>query len=425
MQGYAIETRPAHGAENHAQAAWQRLQTPGTPAEGRAEAIEAFAEACRAIEDRGPAAIHAIARTVESKDPGMSARATAAARILAEVGTWEAAAALIRIALSDDITVAGRALGALPSMRVSQAAQALLVDAVRTPAPFVEEQRRSLLAEGLGRQLVAGADFEATAWAAEHPLENVRCAWTRALARVGGPAALAHLPARLDDADATVRAWAAFGLVLEGDLDKLPLLVQCARGRSAGERAAAVGLLGVLPVPEAVTPVLAATTDRSPLVARAAIVRAGQLGVRASLLAISDQLENRRADIVEQAAWSLRDLLGEDPGFAWMGRRLTAASVAAVRGRCRAAHEAWPPRLRHALGRLITPDAAAKALDGAGSQAAYFTLLGMCGCSFGYDPGADAVANREPIRKLRRWATDERRSLTPGAFYLKGKVVGR
>jgi hypothetical protein len=174
--------------------------------------------------------------------------------------------------------------------------------------------------------------------------------------------------------------------------------------------------------------VLAATADRSPLVARAAIVRAGHLGVRASLLAISDQLENKRADLVEQAAWSLRDLLGEDPGFAWMGRRLTPASVAAVRARCRSAHEAWPPRIRHAQGRPITPDAAAKALDGAAggdNQAAYFTLLGMCGCSFGYDPGADVVANREPIRKLRRWATDEHRSLVAGGFYLKGKLVGR
>ena len=415
---------PAGGAEEHAEAAWRKLRTPGEGAGARVEAIDAFQRACRAIEARGPEAIGPIAALVRLPMPGSSARALAAARILAEIGTTEAAKALVDLALQEDIVVAGRALEALPSMRCSQAAQALLVDAVSRPAGSAEAQRRSLLADGLGRQLVAEADFEATLWARSHPLAYVRASWARALARTGGAAAQTLLAGLLDDEDAQVRAWAAFGLVLEGRGEALSALVRCAGSRRSDERAAAIGLLGVLPIPDAVAPVIAATADRSPLVARAAIVRAGQSGVRGALLAIAAQLENKRTDVVEQAAWSLRELLGADPGFAWVGRRLTPASAIAVTAKCRATHELWPNGTRFSRGRLLTAEAAARSLDGTygvDPQAAYFTLFGMSGRRFGYDPGADEIANRNAARSLAKWAAEHSAGLIPGAFYFGGQ----
>lgn len=426
MPVIATEPRPVVGPEAHAEAAWQKLQTPGTRAAERKEAGYAFAAACRAIEEHEPSAALALAELAVSLDPLSLSRALAAARILAEVGTTEAVAALVRIALSQDIAVASRALSVLPSMRTSQAAQALLTDAVRDGTTGAEIQRRSLLAPGLGRQLITSDDFEATAWARTHPIATVRAAWARALARAGGPAASAYLPAMTDDPEALVRVWAAFGLVLEGETDALPVLVRCVRSRRSDERAAAVGLLGVLPLPAAAPHVLAATSDRSPLVACIALMRSAHVGVRGGLLALADQLDHRRTDIVEHAAWALRELLGSDPGFAWSGRRLTPASVAAVRARCRSTHEVWAPASRYLHGEPLTARAVARELDepaGGAAEAAFFTLLGMSGRSFGYDPAADEVANREPARRLAAWAEENGRSMIPGAFYHRGALV--
>ena len=414
------------GPLEHAEAAWQKLHAPEVEAADRWEAAGAFALACRAIEERGPHAIDPIAKRAASPDPAEAARADAAARILAEVGTIEAAHALVRLALVPEACVSERALGALPSMRVSQATQSLLVDAVHGAGLGPEAQRRGLLADGLGRQLVTGADFEATAWAATHPLAIVRAAWARALARCGGPVASALLRPLLADQEAEVRAWAAFGLVLEGDTSALEELMQGTKSRRSDERATAVSLLGLLPLPEVVAPVLAAIADRSPMVARTALSRAGTLGVRDSLLALAGQLDSRRTDIVEQAASSLRDLLGEDPGFAWSARLLTPASAAAVRARCRATCDAWPAGLRHLHGRPLTAWTAAAAIGGAGgmdAQAAFYVLLGMSQLSFGFDPAADMVANRDPIRKLRSWAAEHGKRLLPGGFYFRGLLV--
>ncbi len=406
------------GPAAHAEAAWQKLNTPGAPTEERVEAVAAFAAACRVIGEHGPRAVDELAALAVSGVPS-------AARILAEVGTTEAAEALVRIALTQDIALAGHAFAALSSMRTSQTAQALLIDAVHD-SPGADAHRRGLLAPGLARQLVTSDDFDATLWAGTHPLANVRAAWARALSRAGGPAAATHLPAMAADPDPLVRMWAAFGLILEGDTSALPVILRCLRSRRSEERAAAVGLLGVLPLPAAALPVLETTGDRSPVVACAALLRAAHLGVRASLLTIADQLDHARADIVEHAVWALRELLGEDPGFAWSGRRLTAASVAAVRARCRGAHELWAPRSRYLRGAPMTASAVAAALDepsGCDAEAAFFTLLGMSGCSFGFDPAADEVANREPARKLQAWAAEHGRSLIPGAFYLRGALV--
>jgi len=443
MGGDGTDLTPSAGAEGHAELAWQELHTPGESSAARVEAIEAFRQACRAIEQGGPSAIEPIAALASAAKPASEARTPsgpagqisprphAAARILAEVGTTEAAAALVRIALHTDILIAGRALDALPSLRISQAAQSLLVDAVRGATSGAEGQRRSLLADGLGRQLVTGADFEATLWARAHPLANVRAAWARALARAladagapsGNPSATASLREMLDDPDSMVRAWAAFGLVLAGEVRALSVLARCARSRRSDERAAAVGLIGVLPLPEAVPPVLTATDDRSPLVARAAIVRAGNLGVRTGLLAVAGQLSCKRTDVVEQAAWTLRELLGQDPGFAWSGRRLTAASAAAVMTRCRAIHERWAPRTRYMHGQTMTAHAVSCTLERgeADAQPAFFTLLGMSGRSFGYDPGADEVANRGAVEALVAWAAEHGSGLAPGAFYFRGE----
>lgn len=426
MAVIATFSRPTEGPLEHAEAAWQRLHTPGTAAADRWEAAGAFAAACRAVEERGPAAIDPIARRAASTDPAESMLAEAAARILAEVGTIEAARALVRLALLTDAAVSRRALSAMPSMRVSQATQSLLVDAVHGAGLGVEAQRRGLLGDGLGRQLVTGPDFEATAWAASHPLAVVRCAWAKALARCGGPVASTYLRPLRDDQDAAVRAWAAFGLVLEGDTTALDELVRGARSRRSDERAAAVSLLGMLPLPDVLGPVFAAIPDRSPLVARTALLRAASLGTREALPALATQLDSRRADLVEQAAWSLRDLLGEDPGFAWSGRRLTPASAASVRARCRATHETWSPQTRHLGGRPLTAWTAAAAIGGVGAtdpQAAFYTLLGMSQLSFGFDPAADMVANRDPIRKLRAWAAEHGRRLLPGGFYFRGTMV--
>ncbi len=408
------------GPEAHAEAAWQKLHTPGTGVAERIEAAAAFTSACRAIEAHGPASVAQLEALASSTAPLPPSRALCAARILAEVGTTEAVASLIRIALCRDIAVAGRALAALTSMRISQAAQSQLIDTMRDHTTGPEAQRRSMLAPGLARQLVTSDDFEATAWARHHPLVTVRAAWTRALARAGGPAAATHLPELTDDPEAIVRVWAAFGLVLEGDTSALSVLARSLRRRRSEERVAAVGLLGVVPLPEAAPHVLAATADCSPMVACAALVRAAHVGVRESLLALASRLDHERADAVEHAAWALRALLGEDPGFVWSGRRLAPASVSAVRARCRATHELWAPETRYLQGRPLTAEAAAKALNGpSGSEAeaAFFTLLGMSGCSFGFDPAADEVANRIPMRKLKAWASEHGRSLIPGAFH--------
>ncbi len=91
--------------------------------------------------------------------------------------------------------------------------------------------------------------------------------------------------------------------------------------------------------------------------------------------------------------------------------------------RCRATHELWSPGMRHARGRPITAQAMARSLDGTNGedpQAAYFTLLGMSGRSFGYDPGADEVANRKAAQSLVEWAFEHGRGFLPGAFYFRG-----
>jgi hypothetical protein len=172
--------------------------------------------------------------------------------------------------------------------------------------------------------------------------------------------------------------------------------------------------------------VLAAIPDRSPLVARTALSRAASLGVKDSLPALAAQLDSRRPEVLEQAAASLRDLLGEDPGFAWTGRLLTPASVAAVRARCRAAHDTWAPRTRHLRGRPLTAWTAAAAIGGAGGmepQAAFYTIFGMSQLSFGFDPAADMVANRDPIRKLRAWAAEQGKNMMPGGFHFRGLLA--
>jgi HEAT repeat protein len=426
MPVIATEPRSFLGPETHAEAAWQKLHTPGTGPEERVEAIESFAAACRALEEYGMRSVKALEELALSADPAALPEAFCAARILAEIGTADAADALVRVALSPDIAVAGRALAALPSMRLSQVSQTRLIDAMRGQATLADTHRRSLLAPGLARQLLVSDDFEATAWARLHPLVTVRAAWARALARVGGAAAKAHLPAMADDPEAIVRVWAAFGRILEGDTGALAILVRGLASRSCEERVASVGLLGVLPLPEVVPHVLAATLDRSPVVACAALMRAGHLGVRDSLLAIAAQLDHRRTDVVEHAAWALRDLLGEDPGLAWSGRRLTAACVGEVRAACRATHALWAPGMRYLEGRPLDARAVARVLDrpaGGDVEAAYFTLLGMSGCSFGFDPAADEVANRRSVRKLAAWAAERGRCLIPGAFHHRGTVV--
>ncbi len=94
------------GPEAHAEAAWQKLHTPGTNTAARSEAARAFAVACRAIEEHGPPAVERLSALTLSTDPAVASRADTAARILAEVGTTEAIDALVDIALSPDIAVA-------------------------------------------------------------------------------------------------------------------------------------------------------------------------------------------------------------------------------------------------------------------------------------------------------------------------------
>ncbi len=218
------------------------------------------------------------------------------------------------------------------------------------PGRLAEVQRRSLLGPGLARQLVSSDDFEDTAWAKVHPFAAVRASWARALSGAGGPTAATHLASMVDDADVSVRAWAAFGLVLGGETGALALLVRCANSRRSEERVAAVGLLGVVPLPGAVAPVLLATSDRSPVVACAALVRCAHLGSRDGLLAIAEQLDHsarrrRRARRLGPARVARRGprvrVVGPTPHH---GERGGGAR------RSRATHELWAPETRYVQG---------------------------------------------------------------------------
>lgn len=71
----------------------------------------------------------------------------------------------------------------------------------------------------------------------------------------------------------------------------------------------------------------------------------------------------------------------------------------------------------------MTAQAVARLLDRGESdpQSAFFTLLGMSGRSFGYDPGADEVANRGPVESMVEWAFEHGKDLLPGAFDFRGE----
>lgn len=399
-------------------------QSPAPPGTDPDRAVASFRAACHALDAVGPRAIEVLARAIASPNPLEFSRAQSAARILAELVDPDAAGALLRAALAHDPASSFRAWFALRNLRRSPAHFAEVAGVAMLTAPTeVEQRRRDLLADALGRQLHAERYAEVAAWASSQR-PYVRQTIVKALARWGGPAAVAHLETALADGDRIVASWAAFGLLFEVEhADALRVLVASRRAKQAKLRAEVVGLLGLLPHPAAVKPVIESTEDAATGVRLAAIVGAGNAGVRQSLLALSALLDHKSAAVAEQAAAILRDLLGHDPGYTWKARRLSAVSVERVRKLCREIHDQWAPGERHVRGALATAARFADALTGFDTGAASWSLVGMAGQRFGLDPAADVIANWDAIQQVRAWATTQGGALRAGAFYLRGEIM--
>lgn len=387
-------------------------------------AVLGFRDLCR---EATPSAMHVIVERASTANAFDASAAQAAARMLAEIGGARATQALLELTLSTDLTQSLRGWFALGNLRRSPEHYELVAArAVNASAGVASAQ--NLLADALGRQLSADKYGEAMAWAQRHPVSYVRQAMFKALARRGGPEAELFLREALTDDDPVIAGWAAFGLLMEGHHEGAPrapidVLLALQRSKSKEARLEAVTLLGLLPHPESVAPVLDSTSDRVAAVRLAAIVGCGNLGVRESLPALTPLLAHSSPATAEQAAAILRDLLGEDPGYQWQGRALTAASIAEVQGLCQRLSQTWIPGKRYLHGELGSSAGYARAVVEGTPSSAFWSLAGMAGQRFDYDPTADVIANWEPLSRLRAWAALEGASLSPGGFYLHGQVL--
>jgi HEAT repeat protein len=316
-----------------------RLTLPALPEDDFAAAVAAFRRACAALAALGASATDSLTRLLNSPEPQDFARAQTAARVLAELGDPAAARALLDAARSADLTRAFRAWFALRLLRRTPESYALLADAAMASPPPADPQRRAgleQLADALVRQLHPARYDEVAAWAAAHDNAQVRAAVVKALARWGGPEAVPHLRAALTDREPAVSLWAAFGLLWEvEDEAALQALLAAPKAKQKKPRAEAVALLGWLPAPAAVAPLLEATRDAGEAIRLAAIVGAGNAGVRQSVLALAGLLDHASAATAEQAAAVLPQLVGRDLDYQWEGRKLTRDCVERVRRLCR------------------------------------------------------------------------------------------
>lgn len=399
-------------------------QPPGPSPDEVVRAVTAFRAACAALDATGSRAIPVLAGRLTSPDPLAFSHAQAAARILAELADPDAASALLQAALSEDPTVSFRAWFALRNLRRSAASYTRIADVVQDAGADGARGQRDVLADAMGRQLTADRYGEVAAWASSHSSAYVRQSIVKALARGGGPQAVLHLRAALADGDPIVSSWAAFGLVLEShDEAAFGTLLTHSRAKRAEVRVEAIGLLGVLPVPAAVEPLIDATRDRSGNVRLAAIVGCGNMGVRQCLPALAKLLAHDHAQTVEQAAAVLATLLGRDPGYAWQSRRVAPEAVQRVQVLCRDTFEQWGPDERHVRGAVMTAGVLAEALLGFDTGAAFWSFVGMAGQRFDFDPAADLIANWDAVERLRAWASADGAALRPGGFYLCGRLI--
>jgi HEAT repeat protein len=253
----------------------------------------------RAIELLGGARPHdprvakLLAEAVRSHVP---AEATAAARVLATVGTTEARDALLVALASSEASVAATAAGSLAKFRVTDEVAAALRGAMGTHPQLAGRVMDQLVSAGsplgieLAKQAIHSGDLE-DAYRALNALERagvpgaldvivdatrardpqLRAEAIASLATTGDKRAVDHVASALRDTEPSVRAAAARTLGQLGTAQARAHLLTMTRSGSADDRTAAVASLGRFEDAESARRLGELVRDPSPAVAHAAI----------------------------------------------------------------------------------------------------------------------------------------------------------
>jgi cyclophilin family peptidyl-prolyl cis-trans isomerase/HEAT repeat protein len=249
-----------------------------------------------------PAAAPLLLRALGDADPSVRARAAFAIGELPD-SSATAIAALTAVALRDAPHPAVEATHALGKLGARAAIDSILMQPQRQPRLV---QEALLAAWRLPRDARTHAHLVRHSHAAD-----VETRWTAAyaLARTGGPPAVAPLLALVDDADEGVRAAAVRGLrasvVDSADLREpaLAALLRAARDTHPHVRINAIGLLPAYRLPDRTGAVLAAAlADADDNVAIAAAQALQQVRVPAASAPLHALLSSGRADGLRAAA---------------------------------------------------------------------------------------------------------------------------
>jgi hypothetical protein len=385
------------------------------------QAIESFQSVCQKLIAFGPEVVGPLRELVLSTQFGDFNQSQTAARILPELPFPEAAQVLLEAALSPDPVTANRGWQNLQCLPPSEGNFQMLAEAFTAPTRNdAERHKQHLLIDALGRQSVPAFFQAAEQWIQDGSDTYVRRSLAISLSADGRPEAVAILRAAMNDHDAIVQIRAIFGLILAGEQELLGRLLDAAQARTVGVRIEAISWLGRLSLPTVAQPVLNGLSDTSTKVQMASIVGIHDLGVRESLIPLTDVLNHRSIQIVEQAAIMLRKLVGCDLPYAWEGRRLTPASVVAVQELCHHIYNNWEPGSRYLHGKLMTIRELADSL--LLHHAAFWILAGMTGQRFDFVSSGDILVNWHSIQRWCLWTKEHESDFQPGLWYYLGHL---